>query len=235
MSVRLLAHPHDHRPSGRPLVVVDVDEVVLAFVAPLAAFLERKGFRLTPRSFAITGNVTRAGGDQAIAGDDVKALIAGFFAEEVDLQPAVEGAVAALGRLAAATDLVLLTNVPAPQAARRAAHLAGLGIVAPMIANEGSKGPALATLAEAARRIGPADLPVVFVDDGPNHLRAVRGAVTDARLVQFVADPVWFAMAPTVDGVWLRTRDWDEVERAVGALLAGDAGRTAIVRGGADA
>ena len=44
MSVRLLAHPHDHRPRGRPLVVVDVDEVVLAFVAPLAAFLERKGF-----------------------------------------------------------------------------------------------------------------------------------------------------------------------------------------------
>lgn len=234
MSVRLLEAARDHRPDGRPLLVVDVDEVVLAFVGPLAAFLADRGFRLSPRSFAITGNVTRTGGDQAIAGDLVKELIAAFFAEAVDAQPPVEGAVAALGRLARVTDLVLLSNVPAGQAERRAAHLTRLGITAPLIANEGSKGPALAGLADAARRIGPADLPVVFVDDGPNHLAAARAAVAEVRLVQFVADPAWFAMAPTVEGVWLRTRTWDEVRRAVEALLAGARPGGAIVGRGAN-
>lgn len=217
MTVRLLDGPAAHRPDGRPLLVVDVDEVVLAFVGPLTTFMAERGFRLTPRSFAITGNVTRIGGAAAIPAADVKALIADFFVAEVDRQPPVEGALSALGRLGARCDVVLLTNVPAAQAERRAAHLAGLGLAAPMIANDGPKGPALARLATAARATAGPDLPVVFVDDGPNHLASVRAAVGDARLVHFVADPVWFAMAPTVAGTWLRTRAWDEVERRIEA------------------
>ncbi|MCE1235768.1 MAG: hypothetical protein LWW93_05355 [Hyphomicrobiales bacterium] len=222
MTMRLLADPAAHRPNGRPLLVVDVDEVVLGFIAPLSAFLERHGFQLMPRSFAITGNVTRAGGGQAIGGELVRELIAAFFAREVENQPPVEGAIATLARLAAATDPVLLTNVPAAQAARRAAHLAELGVGAPMIANDGPKGPALARLAQAARAVGGDELPVIFVDDGPNHLASARGAVAGVRLVHFVADPVWFAMAPTVGGTWLKTRDWDAVEAAIRRLLDGD-------------
>lgn len=223
MSVRLLDDPAAHAPNGRPLLVVDVDEVVLAFVGPLAAFMEDRGFRLTPRSFAITGNVTRIGGEAAIPAADVKALMADFFVTEVDRQPPVAGALSALARLGVICDVVLLTNVPGAQAERRAAHLAGLGIAAPMIANDGPKGPAFARLAAAARAAAGPDLPVVFVDDGPNHLASVRAAVGDARLVHFVADPVWFAMAPVVTGTWLRTGLWDEVEAAIGGL--GDAVR----------
>jgi hypothetical protein len=222
MSVRLLPTVAAHRPNGRPLLVVDVDEVVLAFVGPLARFMEHRGFRLTPRSFAITGNVTRTGGEDAVGGDEVKALIAAFFAAEVEAQPAVEGAAAALARLGAVCDLVFLTNVPAAQAERRAAHLGQLGFGAPMIANDGPKGPALAGLAAAARAAGGERLPIVFVDDGPNHLVSVRTAVADARLVHFVADPAWFAMAPVVAGTWLRTREWARVEAAVGGLIVPD-------------
>ena len=219
--IPLLPSPSAFRPSGRPLLVVDIDEVVLRFVAPLADFLAAHGFRLLPRSFAITGNVVREGGGQAIPGELVRELIAAFFAREVENQPVVEGAVEALGRLGAVFDTVFLTNVPAPQAARRAAHLGRLGLDAPMIANEGSKGGPLAELAARARAVGGARLPVVFVDDGPNHLAAVRGAVEDVLLVHFVADPAWFAMAPQVAGTGLRTRDWAAVETAALGLAAG--------------
>lgn len=232
-AMRLIDGAEAHAPSGRPLAVVDVDEVVLQFIAPLAAFLERHGFRLEPRSFAITGNVTKAGGGQAIPGALVKELIDAFFRAEVENQPPVEGAVAALSRLAGVADVVLLTNVPAAQAERRAAHLGRLGLALPMIANEGSKGPALATLATGARARVPA-CPVIFVDDGPNHLAAARQAVEAIRLVHFVADPVWFAMAPEVGGTWLRTRDWGTVARAVGCLIGGDEAAAPIVGDGAD-
>lgn len=225
--VRLLDRAEAHRADGRALTVVDVDEVILRFVAPLSDFLERHGFRLEPRSFAITGNVTRIGGGQAIAGELVKELIDAFFRSEVDAQPPVAGAVAALERLTTVADVVLLTNVPRAQAERRAAHLSRLGLALPMIANEGSKGPALATLASAARSAAPA-CPVIFVDDGPNHLAAVRRAVDGVRLVHFVADPVWFAMAPDVGGTWLKTRDWDVVERAIGGVIGGDDARAPI-------
>ena len=232
MSVRLLADAGDHRPDGRPLLVVDVDEVVLAFVGPLAAFLERHGHRLVPRSFALTGNVTRIGGADAIGAEEVKRLIAAFFEAEVEAQPPVAGAVAALGRLGRICDTLFLTNVPAAQAERRAARLATLGFAAPLIANDGAKGPALARLAASARARGGAELPIVFVDDGPTHLASARAAVAGVRLVQFVADPVWFAMAPEVDGVWLRSRVWAEVEAAVDGLAAGDEDGGAIVAPG---
>lgn len=216
--VRLVDRADLHRPSGRPLLVVDVDEVILHFIAPLAAFLEAHGFHLVPRSFALTGNVTRRGGGQAIPAELVKELIAAFFEREVDHQPAVAGAVATLTGLADRADVVALTNVPAAQAERRAAHLSRLGLSLAMIANAGSKGPALATLAAAARA-GDPDLPVIFVDDGPNHLAAARKAVNAVRLVHFVADPAWFAMAPEVGGTWLRTGDWGEVARAVTGVI----------------
>ena len=76
--------------------------------------------------------------------------------------------------------------------------------------------------------------PVIFVDDGPNHLAAARQAVEAIRLVHFVADPVWFAMAPEVGGTWLRTRDWGTVARAVGGLIGGDEAAAPIVGDGAD-
>lgn len=217
--VRLIGSAADFRADGRPLMVVDVDEVILHFVAPLAAYVARFGYRLEPRSFAITGNVVREGGGQAIAGELVKELIDCFFRDEVENQPAVEGAVAALATLRATCDIVVLTNVPARQAERRAAHLSRLGLTCPMIANEGSKGGPIADLAAAARSVGGDALEVVFVDDGPNHLAAARGTVERLRLVHFVADPAWFAMAPQVGGTWLRTRDWDEVTRTVSTLV----------------
>ncbi|NLH80497.1 MAG: hypothetical protein GX458_06605 [Phyllobacteriaceae bacterium] len=226
--VRLVTGPDEHRPNGRPLLVVDVDEVVLRFVAPFSAFLETRGFRLHPRSYALGGNVTRAGGDQAVAGDVVQRLIGDFFFAAVDDQPAVADAIAVLERLRAVADPVLLTNVPAAQAERRAAHLGRLGLTAPMIANAGAKGPAVARLAAGARAVGGVDLPVIFVDDGPTQLASARGAVGDLRLVQFVADPVWFALAPEIPGIWLRTRLWTEVEAAITAIGADRRGGEAI-------
>jgi hypothetical protein len=198
---------------ARPLLVVDVDEVVLRFVSHLEAFIGRQGYRLDARSFRLTGNVTRLGSCRAVAAPEVAALIAGFFAAHVHDQEPVAGATEALARLSARLDVVLLTNVPAEHASRRAARLAHLGITHPVIANDGPKGPAVARLAP---RLGH---PLYFVDDAPTNLASVRDHATEARLVHFVDDPRYFDLAPDVPGTWLKTRDWAEVVRRIEADL----------------
>ena len=197
----------------RPLLVVDVDEVVLRFVTHLEAFIGRQGYRLEVRSFGITGNVTRLGSCRAVPAPEVAALIAGFFATHVGDQEPVAGAATALARLAARLDVILLTNVPVEHAAARAARLAALGMAYPLVANDGPKGPAVAHL---ARRL---DHPLFFVDDGPMNLTSVRDHAATARLVHFVDDPRYFRLAPDVPGTWLKTRDWGEVTDRIEAEI----------------
>jgi len=203
--------------ADRPLLVVDVDEVVLRFVPHLEAFIGRLGYRLTPVSFGITGNVTRLDSCRAVPAPEVAALIAGFFAAHVGDQMPVDGAAGALARLARACDVVLLSNVPAEHGPRRAARLVELGLPHTLVVNDGPKGPALAHLARRAAR------PLFFVDDGPQNLASVRDAGVEARLVHFVDDPRYFRLAPDVPGTWLKTRDWREVAKRIEAALgAGD-------------
>ncbi len=198
---------------ARPLLVVDVDEVVLRFVSHLEAFIGRQGYRLDARSFRLTGNVPRLGSCRAVPAPEVAALIAGFFAAHVHDQEPVDGAADALARLGARLDVVLLTNVPAEHASRRAARLADLGMTYPVIANDGPKGPAVARLAGALAH------PLFFVDDAPTNLASVRDHATEARLVHFVDDPRYFRLAPDVPGTWLKTRDWADVVRRIEADL----------------
>ena len=40
-----------------PLILCDVDEVALHFVAPFEAHLRRNGFELIARSYGLTGNI----------------------------------------------------------------------------------------------------------------------------------------------------------------------------------
>lgn len=198
---------------ARPLAIVDVDEVVLRFVPQFEAFMGRQGYRLTAATFGLTGNVTRLGSCRAVPGGEVAALIAGFFATHVGDQEPVAGAPAALARLSAALDVVLLTNVPAEHGPRRIARLAELGIDLPLVVNDGPKGPAVARLAARVER------PVFFVDDGPTNLASVRDHAAGVRLVHFVDDPRYFRLAPDVPGTWLKSRDWTEVADRIEVAL----------------
>lgn len=208
--------PHGPSPGARrPLVVIDVDEVVLRFVAPLERHLVATGHRLTPASFAITGNVYRAGSAQALPAEAVRAAIDAFYESAAATQEPVEGAVAALARIGRVAEVVLLSNLPPRHAEARRGRLAELGIAAELMVNDGPKGPAVAALAGA----DPEERGVVFVDDGPVHLASVRDRVAGVRLVQFVDDERFFRMAPEVPGVWLKTRSWQEVAGRIETLF----------------
>jgi len=42
----------------RPLIVCDVDDVVLHFFAPFLTFIDGEGYEFLPRSFRLTGNMS---------------------------------------------------------------------------------------------------------------------------------------------------------------------------------
>lgn len=187
----------------RPLIVTDADEVLFQFMAGLEAFLERQGYEITLKSFAITGNVRHRETGTVVEPADMKQLLGGFFEEETHRLDPVEGAADALARLSDEADIVVLSNVPFAQRDARARSLTESGMPYPLVANSGLKGPAMASLANLGGR------PVFFLDDIPHNLQSVHEAVSDVHLVHFVADPRLRKLVPSPTAEHVSSGDWD--------------------------
>lgn len=200
---------------ARPLIVCDVDEVVLQFVAAFEAHIARNGHYLDARSFALTGNVRETGGGTPATPETVRALLHDFFTTQMHTPEPVAGAADALAALSGAAQIVMLTNIPHEAHATRVACLDGHGLCYPVIANSGGKGPAMARLAARA------GAPAFFLDDSPGNIRSVAAHVPSARLIHFVADPRFAALCEPVPEAHLKTGDWREAHDFIAMHLAG--------------
>ena len=205
----------DLRFTNRPLVICDVDEVVVHFTRDLETYLDRHGLWLDFASFALNGNI-RHRQDNAPASDQrVAELIASFFAERtLHLEP-VDGAIEALHHFAETSDVIMLTNLPHSAGDHRRENLAGMGLTYPVVTNEGPKGPAIAELLSRAGQ------PAVFIDDNPQYLSSAYEHAPDIHLIHFMHDDRFGRHLPPVDYVSLRTHTWDEAKPHIAGLLKG--------------
>lgn len=192
------------RLGDRPLIVCDVDDVVLQFATPFQAFLETRGHRLLPRSFKLTGNIVNGSDESVIEAPAVKALIDDFFLEQERWQTPFADAVDSLHALGAHADLVFLTAMPPRHAEVRRRLLDQLMLAFPMIATEDAKGPMVAAL-HAAR-----PLPVAFVDDMVHNLHSVGEHVPDCLLVYLPPPIEIFRFAPDPQETVRRVENWPE-------------------------
>ena len=209
-------------PTGS-LVVCDVDEVVLHFLDPFRALLAENGWTLHADSFRLHGNVR--GNDGALAPDaDVSAAIERLFVEQGARQTLVPGAVEGLARLAGTASVVLLTAMRHGHFDAREAHLAALGLPYPLVTTEGSKGRAIAHVANGR--------PVAFIDDlPPNHADVLTHA-PETLCVHLMADEPFAPLLPPLpDGV-LPAADWPAAVETVERWMAGH-GALAAEGGGA--
>lgn len=208
---------------ARPLLIVDVDEVLAFFLRGFERTLHAEGLELRMERFALLGNVYEPGATEPIAVERGKALFDRFFETEVDRLEPVPGAAEGLARLSAAAQIVVLTN--APQSARegRARWLVAHGMDYPLIINEGLKGPECARL--SARTRGPA----VFVDDLLPNLMSVHADAPTITLFQSVADPRLRPLAPSDPAICQRHDDWTDLAPALEAALT----RLIVVQPGA--
>src|SRR3954468_17635199 len=91
---------------GRPLLVLDVDGVVLEFIRPFPHFLKSRGFGLTLASFRLTGNIAETASGRLIEQPEVTALLGDFFDTQADWQSVTDGAEQALASLSDRVEIV---------------------------------------------------------------------------------------------------------------------------------
>jgi hypothetical protein len=192
--------------SDRPLLVCDIDEVVLEFLDPFDRYLNSVGHRLHPESFRLHGNIRSIAEGLAAADDDVERMQEAFFASQDKWQVPATGVDAALRRLSRDADIVFLTAMPPRHHDVRRTLLDLHGLDFPMIATEAPKGPVVASL------IGGRRVPAVFIDDIHYNLRSVRSHAPDCVLIHLMANRTFRAMAPPADEGVVVAEDWSHAE-----------------------
>lgn len=197
------------RLSERPLIVSDVDEVVLEFLTPFMAFLEAQDHALLPRSFRLSGNIVDRGSGEAVSDVAAEALLEAFYAAQDRWQTPAVQVVETLKGLSGDADIVFLTAMPPRHAAVRRSLLDALGLPYPLLASEEPKGPLV------KRLHGERDLPLVFVDDILRNLHSVREHAPASLLINMMANAEFRALAPVPAADIRVAADWAEAAKLI--------------------
>lgn len=198
---------------ARPLIVCDVDEVILDFVRPFMAFLKHNGHTLVTRSYRLTGNVYDDRSGEAVDHAAVHRLLGAFFDAQHEWQTLIEGAREHLDMLEDTFDIVLLTAMPHAHRERRIRFLRDLGIRQTVLTVESDKGPSVA-------RLGAHRPHVAFIDDlAPNH-HSVAEHHPQARLYQIMAYTDYGGDMPEPPAHVRRHEDWAGLAAAIRQDLA---------------
>ncbi|TDK36954.1 hypothetical protein E2F50_08585 [Rhizobium deserti] len=201
------------RLSGKPLIVCDIDDVVLQFAAPFQDFLRGQGHELLPRSFRLTGNIVSIDTQIAIEPADVRRLIHAFFEAQETHQTPFDLVVRTLCDLSVDADVVFLTAMPPRFRDRRRRLLDRLELPFPLVASEEAKGPIMQRLRSHA------SLPCVFIDDMVHNLQSVRDHVPDCLLIHMMPDSPLHLLAPKPGKEVVRARDWQHAAELIHAHI----------------
>lgn len=198
---------------SRPLLVVDVDEVLLEFVRPFMAYLDDKGHYLKTDSFRLNGNVIDQKTGQAVEAEKVSLFIEGLFAEQQRWQGPVEGAAEALEKIGNSASIVMLTAMPHRHHETRRALLNSFGMPYPLITTEAAKGPAIMAMR------GHSGRPVAFVDDIPHNHVSVQKSLPDAALFHLMSYEPFKDVLPPLPEYIIPTNDWPHAHDLIGEAL----------------
>jgi hypothetical protein len=196
----------------RPLVLVDVDEVLGLFMQGFGDFLVGRGLEMRIERFALFQNIYRPGAAEHIGVEEGRRLFDEFFGGHChEIEPA-PGAIEALGRLGRHAEILILSNAPAEAERLRTAWLRKHGLAHPLILNVGPKGPIAASL------VGQTPHATAFVDDLIPNLDSVAEHCPATATFQHVADPRLRVHAPRSER-HRRIDDWAELGAAIEAAV----------------
>jgi hypothetical protein len=199
---------------ARPLLVVDVDEVLAMFMRGFERFLVAHGLEMRIERFALFQSIFRPGDAEHLDVAAGRQLFDAFFAADPhDIDPA-PGAAEALAELSKTAGVLILTNAPGACRLPRERWLVQHGFPYPMIVNSGLKGPVVAEL--AARTTGA----VAFIDDLLPNLESVAEAAPRVRRFQMVADERLRPLAFTAPERHARIDEWPALKEALEAALS---------------
>jgi hypothetical protein len=199
-----------------PLLLCDVDEVVVHFLKGLESWLDRHDLWLDPASFALNGNIKHKGSNEPLVEEGVGEVLMNFFDQCThELEP-IEGAKESLEALSQGAEVVMLTNLPARFREARIRNLRGHGLEFPVITNSGLKGPAVAAIA------GAHTAPVAFIDDHAGYLESAADHLPTANLVHFMQDERFGRHVDHKPFIHHRTDNWADAENFLSSVLTAE-------------
>lgn len=201
------------QPGNRPLIISDVDEVILNFVQPFKNYLDFNGYNLRTETYKLTGNVFAKGSDIPTAGPDVFKMLSHFFVTQHEWQDLVDGALPALNRLSEHFDIVLLTAMPHAHRNERTKFMQNIGVNFPILTVESDKGHSVAHLAQG--RPG-----AVFIDDLAHNHVSVAEHSPDTHLFQYMAFREFDGPLPVPPLQTQYHEDWNIMEKAIHKALS---------------
>ncbi|SDR39359.1 hypothetical protein [Pseudovibrio sp. Tun.PSC04-5.I4] len=200
---------------AHPLVICDVDEVLLQFIPHLERFMSEQGIVFKEVAYRLKANMINVQTGEHLSDDACMRIIHAFFASEGGKQEPVPHAAKQLKRLSQHCDIVILTNLPgAENKTIRENLLKSLNIDYPLVTNDGPKGGAVAALcAERGHH------PIFFIDDSPTNILSVGKSTPHVHLVHFIADPRFFKTSSDLPNVALKSNCWEETGDFIENLL----------------
>lgn len=202
--------------SNRPLVICDVDEVVVHFTRDFEDFLDGLGLWLDTSISLFSSNIRNQKTRILLSPEEIEKTVVQFFAERTLDMQTIEGAVEALHSIGKSADVIMLTNLPHEAGDDRRANLAGHGLNFPVVTNSGPKGPAIRKIASQVLA------PVVFIDDSPGFITSAFHHAPNVHLIHFLHDERYARLVAPLDFVSLRTDTWQEMHPHVLKLIAGN-------------
>jgi hypothetical protein len=197
----------------RPLVIVDVDEVLGLFMLSFGAFIAERGYELRFERFALFQNIFRPGAAEHLDLAEGRVLFNEFFRTGCgEIEPA-PGAVEALRRLQPRAEILILSNAPAGAERLRGEWLRRHGLPRALILSTGPKGPITAAL--VAQTSGK----TAFVDDLIPNLDSVAEHSPATATFQHVADLRLRPLAPRSER-HPRIDDWGELGEAIARSIS---------------
>ncbi|HEY0270782.1 MAG TPA: HAD family hydrolase [Sphingomonas sp.] len=190
--------------SRRPLLVSDCDEVLLHMVRHFRDWLdETHGIDFAFHEENWGEAMVRRDTGAIVPPAETWPYLDAFFDTEMRRQTLAPGVIAALERIGAVADIVILTNLGDHRQAPRVAQLAAHGVRHRVECNQGGKGAALRRLLDEFRP------PVaVFVDDlAFQHASVARHAPEVWRL-QMIAEAEVAARRAAAPDAHARIDDW---------------------------
>lgn len=197
----------------RPLVIVDVDEVLGLFMRGFGVFIASYGYELRFERFALFQNIYRPGAAEHLDLVEGRKLFDEFFRTGCgEIEPA-PGAVAALNRLKRKAEILILSNAPAAAERLRGDWLKRHGLPHALILSSGPKGPITAAL--VAQTSGK----TAFIDDLLSNLDSVAEHSPATATFQHVADLRLRPLAPRSER-HRRIDDWADLGEAIEAAIS---------------
>lgn len=199
--------------TARPLVISDADEVLFDFMTTFEMFLGSLDLFFSWESFGLDGNIIRRADNTALTRGEGFALLDDFFEAHTASLETVPGAVKALDALAERAQVMIVSNLPIPKRHLRRQSLDHHGMVYPLVANTGPKGPIVRSLAHAF------SAPVFFIDDSPRHIASVAECADAVHRIHFVGHERLATLIGPAPDCHHRIDTWPEARAVIEGIL----------------